>query len=166
MSPELSLDEELLERVRQTIGAGKSMLTVFFNPNDFVIVNFLPQEDSFAAQYFIDQMVKPLSQEYSMKSVDFDRRSLRLPFDNSRCHTVEIASEEMNRLKCKRVPYPPYSPDLTIADFHLFGVLKQKLQSIDESQDKELKNEALKVVQSTPSDELKTSFDHWIERCQ
>jgi hypothetical protein len=46
----------------------------------------------------------------------------------------------MARLKCKRAPQPPYSPDLAIADFDLFGVLNQKLQRIDVSDDEELKH--------------------------
>jgi hypothetical protein len=31
-----------------------------FNPNGFAMVDLLPQEDSFVAQYFIDQILKPL----------------------------------------------------------------------------------------------------------
>jgi hypothetical protein len=74
--------------------------------------------------------------------------------------------EEMTGLKCKSVSHPPYSPDLAIADFSLFSVLKQKLQGIDVSDDEELKIEILTIFQVIPSDELKSSFDHWIERCQ
>jgi hypothetical protein len=53
-----------------------------------------------------------------------------------------------------------------IADFYLFGILKPKLQGIDESDDEELKNEIRKIFQGIPSDEPKKSFDHSIERCQ
>jgi hypothetical protein len=72
----------------------------------------------------------------------------------------------MTRLKCQRVPHPPYSADLAIASFDLFGVLKQKLQDIDVNDEKELKSEILTIFQGIPSDELKTPFDHWIERYQ
>jgi hypothetical protein len=73
--------------------------------------------------------------------------------------------EEMTRMKCKRVPHPPDSPDLAIEDFYLFGVLKQKLPSIDVSDDEELKSDILTIVQGVTSDELKSSFNHWIEIC-
>jgi hypothetical protein len=65
---------------------------------------------------------------------------------------------------CKRVPHPRHSPDLAIADVYLCRVLKQKLQGIDESDDEELKGEILRIFQGIPSDQPKTSFDHWIER--
>jgi hypothetical protein len=127
-------------------------------------VDLLPQVDSFTAQYFIDHILKRLSQEHSTKSADVARRSLRLLFDNSRCHTAKIASEEMARLKGKTGPYPLYSPDLAIADFHLFGVLKQNLQGIDVSDDEELKSEIQAIFLGLHLAELKKSFDHWIER--
>jgi hypothetical protein len=137
-----------------------------FNPNRFSIVDLLSVGDSFTAQYFIDQTLKPGSQEDSTKSTDIARINLRLHFDNSRCHGAKIVSEETTHLKCKMVPHPPYSPDMTIADFDLFGVLKAKLQGIDASDDEEPKSEILTIFQGISSDELKKSFDHWIKRCQ
>jgi hypothetical protein len=129
-------------------------------------VDLLPQGDSFTVQYIIDQILKPLSQAHSTKSADIARRSLRLHFGNSRCHTAKIVSEEMACLKCKRVPHPFYSRDMAIADFYFFGVLRQKLQGIEINDDEELKSETLTIFQGIPSDELKKSFDHWVERCQ
>jgi hypothetical protein len=82
------------------------------------------------------------------------------------CRIAKIVSEEMIRLKCKRVLHPFSSRNLAIANFYLFGVLKQQLQGIDVSDDEELKNEILMIFQDIPSDEPKTSPHQWIERCQ
>jgi hypothetical protein len=57
------------------------------------------------------------------------------------------------------------SPNLAIADFSLFRVLKQKLHGIGVSDDEQVKSEILTIFQGIPSDELKKSFAHWIERC-
>jgi hypothetical protein len=135
-------------------------LTVF-SPNGFVILDFLRQGDS-----FIDQILKPLSQEHSTKSADIACRRLRLRFANFRCHTTKIVSEEMSYLKCKRGPHRPYSPNRAIANFYFFAVLKQELQGIDGSDGEELKREILRIFQGIPANELKKSFDHWIERHQ
>jgi hypothetical protein len=72
----------------------------------------------------------------------------------------------MTRLKCKRVPCSPDSPDLVTADLYVFDVLKQALQSIDVRDDKQLKSQILAILYGIPSDELEKSFDHWIKRCQ
>jgi hypothetical protein len=74
--------------------------------------------------------------------------------------------DEMTGLKCRSVPHPSYSRNLTIAYFYLFGVLKRKLQGIDFSDEDELKSEILRIFNGIPSDELRKSFHHCIERCQ
>jgi hypothetical protein len=43
---------------------------------------------------------------------------------------------------------------------------EEKLQGIDISDDEELKSEILRILQGIPSDELKKSFDRWIEKSQ
>jgi hypothetical protein len=113
----LSLDEEPQNGFVQLSGREISA-DRFFNPKGFAIVDLLPQKDSFTAQSFIDQILKPLSQDHSTKSADIARRSLLLHFDNSRCHSAKIVSEEMTNSKCKMVRHPPYPPDLAIADFY------------------------------------------------
>jgi hypothetical protein len=114
----------LVESGRRTPRTGSSKdgdrdinVDSFFNPNGFTIVNLLPQWNSFTAQYFIDWILKPLSQKHSTKSADIARRSLRLDFDNSRCDTAKIVADEMTRLKRKMVPHLTYSSDMAIAGF-------------------------------------------------
>jgi hypothetical protein len=43
----------------------------------------------------------------------------------------------------------------------MFGVLKEKLQGIDVSDDEELKSEILMIFQDISSDELKKAFHYW-----
>jgi hypothetical protein len=43
--------------------------------------------------------------------------------------------------------------------------LKQKLQGIDANDDEDLKSEIQTIFENIQSDELKKSFDHWIEKC-
>jgi hypothetical protein len=48
-----------------------------------------------------------------------------LHLDNAPTHRIE---EELKQLKVTRIPQPPYSPDLSPCDFHLFGYIKELLQ--------------------------------------
>jgi hypothetical protein len=57
----MTIDEELPQRVRQTIGVTKSMLTVFFNPKAFTIVALLPQDTSCTAVSFVKNVILPLA---------------------------------------------------------------------------------------------------------
>jgi hypothetical protein len=57
----MTVDDELPQRVRQTIGATISMLTIFFNPKEFTIVDLSPQDTSFIAVYFVNNAILPLT---------------------------------------------------------------------------------------------------------
>jgi hypothetical protein len=58
------------ERVRQTIESKKSMLTIFFSPHTFLIMNGFPHDEHLITQYFIDLVIMPLSQTLSIYSGD------------------------------------------------------------------------------------------------
>jgi hypothetical protein len=120
----LSLDEELPERARQTIGAEKSMLTVFWIRMVSRLWIFCHKEIVSVSNTSFIRYWSHQASNFSTKSADIARRSLRLHFDNSRCHSAKIVSQEMTHLKCTRSPHQPYSPDLAITDFDLFGILK------------------------------------------
>jgi hypothetical protein len=119
------MDEELPQRGRQTIGATKSMLTVFFNPKLFARENLLPQGTSFTAVYYVENVIVALANRHAQQVGDISRCKLHLHFDDVKCHPARYVQEEMASHRCVRVPHPPYSPHVAIADFYLFGRLQQ-----------------------------------------
>ena len=54
--------------------------------------------------------------------------------DNTRLHSIRITLEKILDLDCSILPHPPYSPDLTPSNFHLYlqNALKDKRFSQDE----------------------------------
>jgi hypothetical protein len=63
----MTIDEELPQRARQTIGATKSMLGVFFNPNEFAMVDLLPQDTPFAALSFVNHVIFSLANRHAQQ---------------------------------------------------------------------------------------------------
>ena len=47
--------------------------------------------------------------------------------DNARPHTATATVSTIEELRFECIPHPPYSPDLTPSDFHVFGPLKDAL---------------------------------------
>jgi hypothetical protein len=162
----MPLDEEIPQRVRQTIGARKSMFTVFFNPNHFAIVDLLPQNTNFTAAYFVARVVIPLANQHHQEARNVARRKLRLHFDNARCHTAATVTAEMVHLRCVRIPHPAYSPDRAICDFWLFGCHKRELQGITIDTEEDPIEQILTILQSIPQSDIRRAFAHWKERCQ
>jgi hypothetical protein len=162
----LAIDDELPVRVRQTIGARKSMLTMFFSPKTFAVIDFLPEGTPFNGAYFVAQVVNPLHQLHSTATGNDARRKLCVHFDNSPCHTARVVSDEMACLGCRRIPHPPHAPDLAICDFYLFGRIKEQLAGVMAVDGDALRNEVISILAEISEEEKIRAFDHWIERCE
>jgi histone-lysine N-methyltransferase SETMAR len=161
-----TLDQEIPQRIGQTIGSKKSMFIKGFSPAEFPMIDVMPQDIAFTAEYFIAHVSTPLHQHRMLLSQDATRRKLNLYFDNSRCHTARSVTDEIAKLSCKRVAHLPYPPDLAICDFYLFLRLKDKLTGFHADDDAELLREAQGILTAIDRTEVKNAFGHWIEQCQ
>ena len=54
-------------------------------------------------------------------------QSAILPHNNARRHTAELTKEKFDKIRQKTQQHPPYSPDLSPRDYHVFGPLKEEL---------------------------------------
>jgi histone-lysine N-methyltransferase SETMAR len=50
-----------------------------------------------------------------------------LQHDNARPHTARATVATITDLHFDTLPHPPYSPDLTPSDYHMFGPLKEAM---------------------------------------
>jgi [histone H3]-lysine36 N-dimethyltransferase SETMAR len=48
--------------------------------------------------------------------------------DNARPHIEAITNDQIEALEWKKLPHPPYSPDLVPSDYHLFRSLQHFLK--------------------------------------
>jgi hypothetical protein len=71
------------------------MLSVFFNPKAFALVNVLPQGTSFIAAYCVNNVICSLPSRNAQQRRDIARRKLRLHLGNPKCHTARDAQEEI-----------------------------------------------------------------------
>jgi transposase len=106
----------------------KTTITIFFTARQLIMVNILPKRSKFNQQYFIDYMFPDLKTE----NCNFHRRMPRPTFyvhmDNSMCHNGLKVVSKFDKHCITRLPYPPYSPDLSPIDFWVFGMLKVNLK--------------------------------------
>ena len=59
--------------------------------------------------------------------------------DSARPHTAAHTAETLRKLKFEVMAHPPYSPDLSPSDYHLFGPLKEALRGCWFTSDQEVK---------------------------
>lgn len=159
-------DEDAYEAPVTTIDRKKIMLTVFWNPSGFLVVDFLPEGQKYNSEYFIDNILIPLRSEIDKKLKKKTQSKFYLHLDNCKVHTSKITSEKIKELDLIKVPHPPYSPDIAPSDFYLFGDMKRKLQgkSFDDPQD--LKESILRIISKISPEILNNVFKEWLKRCR
>ena len=60
--------------------------------------------------------------------------------DNAHPHTASMVRDKLQRLGWKTREHPPYSPDLSPCDFHIFGDLKKDIRGSRFHSDEEVKD--------------------------
>ena len=48
--------------------------------------------------------------------------------DNVRPHTANLVRDKLHIFGCETLQHPPYSPDLSPCDYHIFGDLKKNIR--------------------------------------
>lgn len=81
-------------------------------------------------------------------------------------HNSKLTFSKYEILGFKRTPQPAYSPDVAPSDFYLFGYLEEKIKGHSYNDTDELFEAIIEILNSISRDEIKSVFDHWIDRCK
>lgn len=113
-------------KAKSRLSAGKVLATVFFDCKGILLIDFLHERRTINAAYYCDLLTQ-VRLAYRSKRRGQPIREVILLHDNARPHTAEVTRRKLEEMKWKPLDHPPYSPDLSPCDFHLFGPLKEAL---------------------------------------
>lgn len=85
------------------------------------------QGQTINAAYYSSLLTEKVKPAYKSKRRTKSIRGIRLLHDNARPHTAILTRNTLEKLHWDVLPHPPYSPDLSPCDFHVFGPLKEAL---------------------------------------
>ena len=157
--------EEPSIRERKMISSQKVMITVFWNPNQIVLVDALPKGDKFNSLYFTNNILENLT-TFGCGFPATNGKRLNVHVDNARPHTSKNTIRYMETHGMKKVPHPAFSPDLAPCDFYLFGYVKKLLEGKSFDTRDEIFSEVSKILYGISQEELKFAFFNWKERLQ
>jgi histone-lysine N-methyltransferase SETMAR len=86
-------------------------------------------------------------------------RGALLHHDNARPRTARAIQERIQELQWRLLEHPPYSPNLTPSDFHLFGPLKNHLSGKYFVDDEEAETVVWKWLRQQSKDFNAVGFD-------
>jgi histone-lysine N-methyltransferase SETMAR len=150
---------------RRNIGAKKTMLTVFFSGERFWVVDFLPPKLTMTASVFIHRILAPLRAAFD-DADDNVGRPLLVHCDNAAPHRSRETVSFLSLNNLIPLNHPPYSPDLSPADFFLFGDLKEHLKGHNFFSQEELEKEVNRYLGDIPREMLQKVFHDWIRCCE
>jgi histone-lysine N-methyltransferase SETMAR len=102
------------------------MVRIAWNALGFHLVEALPKDRRFNAEYFRDNILTELIRLRSQAG----ERNLVIHADNASPHTARTARTFCAENWLRLATHPPYSPDLAPSDFFLFSYVKNSLQGI------------------------------------
>jgi hypothetical protein len=89
---------------------------------------------------------------------------LHVHAENGRPHIAKKVTEFIAGNDVKRVPHPPYSPDLAPCDFYLFGHIKGGLAGASFEELDQLLHTIDTIFQFIEKASLKRVFQEWMDR--
>jgi histone-lysine N-methyltransferase SETMAR len=114
------------KKFKATPSAGKVTVTVFWDSQGVLLAHFKKCGVNMNSASYCKVLLK-LRDEIRRKRPGHLARGALLHHDNARPHTARATQEIIQELQWELPEHPPYSPDLVASDFHLFGLLKNRL---------------------------------------
>jgi histone-lysine N-methyltransferase SETMAR len=149
---------------KQSIGEKKTLFTVFFSGERFWVEKYLPRTVTMTGATFVHSVLEPLRTNLDTSS-ECCSLAVLLHMDNASSHRCRSTVRYMEQNGFIPVIHPPYSPDLSPADFFLLGDLKRYLRGNSIRTQAALEaavDEYLKII---TRETLQKVFYDWIRRC-
>ena len=161
----LPSNESPPEKEKRMITDKKMMLTVFWNPEGFLVVDVLPHGQKFNSEYFINNILQPIYRSLSSRAKELGK-TITLHFDNARVHTSRKVQEYMDSHNMKKAAQPPYSPDIAPSDFYLFGYIKELLKGARFESPQQLYSAITEILSGISPETLTSVFMKWEDKLQ
>jgi len=107
--------------------AGKVLASIFWDQDGILLIDYLPKGQTINAQYYSSLLVQ-LKDILKRKRRGKDTKGVLLLHDNAPAHRALATQKKLAYLGFQCLDHPPYSPDLTLSDYHLFHGLKKQLK--------------------------------------
>lgn len=98
----------------------KTMVTVWWNYKGIIHVNYLEPRQTITADTYCSEIDVVHAKLLKTYPAIVNRKGVILLHDNAKPHTAKKTQEKFSQLGWEVLPHPPYSPDISPTDYHLF----------------------------------------------
>ena len=145
--------------------AGKVMVTVFFDAQGVILLDYLEQGKTVTGARYDDALT-------SLREAIKDKRRGKLAkgiifhHDNAPAHTSNRIQDSLRRHGFEILPHPAYSPDLAPCDFHLFPKIKRSMKGRRFGSLDEVKSAFETLLEEQEPSFFRSAFWDWRRRAE
>uniref|UniRef100_A0A8R1EED8 HTH_48 domain-containing protein n=1 Tax=Caenorhabditis japonica TaxID=281687 RepID=A0A8R1EED8_CAEJA len=139
----------------------KCLLSCFWDAKGMLYYELLPQGRTVNATTYSNHLA---SLALALREKRPRRSAVHLLHDDARPHVTKATQAKLQELNWDTVPHPPYSPDITSSDYHLFRPLKLFLKEMRFAKYEDLKMAVFDFFDSQSAAFWKKGIDDLPER--
>lgn len=124
------------------------MLSVWWDSSGVIHWELLPRNTSINAEVYCTQLDR-LAQKIAELRPNLTH--IRFLHDNARPHTARETRQKIMNLGWETLIHPPYSPDLSPTDYHLFLTLSRSIRGMSFDDEVQLKTWLIDFFASKPT---------------
>lgn len=153
------------KKCRVVRSAGKVMVTVFWDADGVLLVDFLEQGRTINGEYYAS-LLEQLRAAIIEKRRGKMSKGVRLLQDNAPAHKSRVAISKAVNCGFELLPHPPYSPDLAPSDYHLFPNMKKQLRGRVFADNEETMSAVLNVLNGFEAHFFREGLKALAKRCE
>lgn len=120
----LSSNEPIPHSSKTPVHCQKIMLCVWWTAAGIIHYEFLPKGQTVTAELYSMQLDRVHQSLLQKQPGLVNRKRVIFLQDNARPHVAKVTLNKINVLGWELLPHPPYSPDMSPTDYHLFLALQ------------------------------------------
>jgi hypothetical protein len=114
--------------------------------------------------FFVKSVVPDLAEQVCQESRQKTLRGIMVHLDNAQPHNSRKSQAILPATKTRRIPAPAYGSDLSLSDFFLFGMFKERMSGTPYSSPDELISAISELIASLLKDQLVSVYKNWMKR--
>jgi hypothetical protein len=132
----------------------------------FSVIDALPTEEKFPAQYFCHKIVPEIAEQRSSAARQKTGRKVVVHIAKATPPRAKLTKLCFKTLRIREANHPPYSPYFAPSDFDLFGKLKGQMAGSEFESTEDLLATIRQLTNAISREELESVFQEWERRLE
>ncbi|KAF2359666.1 Transposase type 1 [Trinorchestia longiramus] len=162
----LDCDEPPKHFLKPMLHQKKIMVTVWWSAIAVIHYSFLGVNETINAERYCNDLAVMHARSSEKRPALVNRRGPILLHDNARPHVARMTVQKLTELGYETLPHPPYSPNLSPTDYHLFKHLSTFFYGKTFRSKQEVKTTFKDFVASQPLTFYQQGINNFVVRWQ